>query len=127
MYSCHEIYHNSVEISTPELYTYNYISIPRCFSNINSFIVVISLWSRRIVDPPLRFAFGGGSGGVQILDAERYIDARQYPPKNYKMYEATFSYFWQCFYGVFFGNGVCVSCIDDMTESYTNVGNKCRS
>lgn len=31
------------------------------------------------------------------------------------------------FYGVFFGNGVGVSSIDEMTESNTYVENKCQS
>lgn len=49
------------------------------------------------------------------------------PQKTIPNLPTTFSYFWQCFYGVFFGNGVCVSCIDEMTESYTYVENKCQS
>lgn len=67
---------------------------------------------------------------MQMLDAERYFDARQYPPKNNQICEATFSYllfFDNMFYGVFFGNGVGVSSIDEMTESNTYVENKCQS
>lgn len=64
-----------MEISTSEL-----CHTTICFSDI----IHLSR-SRRIVDPPLWFAFGGGSGGVQILDAERYIEARQYSPK--KLYQ----------------------------------------
>lgn len=70
-----------MEISTSEL-----CHTTICFTDIiHLSLHVISLRSRRIVDPPLWFAFGGGRGGVQILDAERYIEARQYSPK--KLYQ----------------------------------------
>lgn len=46
--------------------------------------------------------------------------------KNYIKFVYNVQLFLIMFYGVFFGNGVCVFCIDEMIEFYIYVENKCQ-
>lgn len=96
-----------------------------------SIIVIYSSWSRRIVDPPLIKVCIRGWKRRNANAWRRKILWRSTIPyqktiKSAKQRLAIY-FFDNMFYGVFFGNGVGVSSIDEMTESNTYVENKCQS